>query len=681
MWVPGGAYEDLIKKGFSLEQSKGSYDQLPWAVVPLKVLAGVVSLMGVRDFTESLKEFLRQSSLFSVIPLEAHLRQSLNVEAIKNSQIILRIATVSQDSGKLHWIDNFGHLLDSDGRMSSPPTPPVSLVDAVLASAAIPVVFSPIQLNGELFVDGGVREFVPAKAAFDLHADKIYLIATNAGVEQFPPLHFVGDDPARLLSMGARAAEIMADEVQQRDLDAGRKSATPVTIIRPTMPLPSSLTVDPGWIRILMAYGYMRAFDALGNVVPNSSQELTDSIIAQRLTIWALELRLQRPTSGIFSGRTANEMIALRKAKLQLLAAVRRRLPAEVPLDMNDWWTKYEQHVFGWNPMCPEVWSACRYPDGSSVAAENPPSISSLAVVVNPPAAAIVAGVPTDITITASDPSTGNSVSGLFWINPPGLQGRLGERQANVTLHAGDHEFVVHPGPGFPDAHTTLKILRLQPALHPVLRVTNPPGFLQLGVNTTFTVDVTDAPCGSPIAVPGSVAFSNPGAQAGEPSAFYTGTCQPVVFTFRKKTAQSGGRFTDITFDVDYPTGKLSVQDHEGTDFDVLQHEPAISFDPQPPSLDISQTFTVIARDLAGNKLPTGDVTIINPGHRSEAGNNCLKEVNPGFHLGTSITCVLRPSVRVRVDPVTDEVTSFTIWPSIRVETASYKDATVRLGR
>ena len=53
------------------------------------------------------------------------------------------------------------------------------LVDAVMASAAIPGVLPPVEWNGRLLVDGGVLNNTPITHAVDLGADEIYVLPTG----------------------------------------------------------------------------------------------------------------------------------------------------------------------------------------------------------------------------------------------------------------------------------------------------------------------------------------------------------------------------------------------------------------------------------------------------------------------------------------------------------------------
>ena len=48
--------------------------------------------------------------------------------------------------------------------------------DAVLASAAMPAIFPPVEIDGERFIDGGVVNNVPIRRAIDAGATRIVVL-------------------------------------------------------------------------------------------------------------------------------------------------------------------------------------------------------------------------------------------------------------------------------------------------------------------------------------------------------------------------------------------------------------------------------------------------------------------------------------------------------------------------
>ncbi len=63
-------------------------------------------------------------------------------------------------------------------------------VEAVLASAAIPAIFPPVELEGDMLIDGGVVNNVPIKRAIEGGATQIFVLLCG-------PLHFRPPPPRR----------------------------------------------------------------------------------------------------------------------------------------------------------------------------------------------------------------------------------------------------------------------------------------------------------------------------------------------------------------------------------------------------------------------------------------------------------------------------------------------------
>ena len=83
------------------------------------------------------------------------------------------------------------------------------VVDAVLASAALPGIFPPVELDGSLLMDGGVVNNTPISAARDLGADLIYVLPTGYACA----LH---EAPRSALAMALHAVTVA---IQRRLID------------------------------------------------------------------------------------------------------------------------------------------------------------------------------------------------------------------------------------------------------------------------------------------------------------------------------------------------------------------------------------------------------------------------------------------------------------------------------
>lgn len=105
----------------------------------------------------------------------------------------------------------------------------VPVVDAVLASSALPVLFPPVQLDGEYYVDGGTVDMLGLDRAAELGATGILAVDTGAGGEE---------DPEEVVDQGLvgiqqRVFAIMSAHRRREKLAVW--SRLPVTLVRPTL--------------------------------------------------------------------------------------------------------------------------------------------------------------------------------------------------------------------------------------------------------------------------------------------------------------------------------------------------------------------------------------------------------------------------------------------------------------
>lgn len=136
-----------------------------------------------------------------------------------------------------------------------------STVDAVLASAAIPGVFPPIEWEGRMLVDGGVSNYAPISHAVELGADTVYVLTsgTACGLKQAPR----GAVPLLMQSMSfliTRRLVVEVDHLQDR-----------VNLI--VLPPPCPLNVAPhdfGQAAMLIASSYSTAGTFLDGLGPDT---------------------------------------------------------------------------------------------------------------------------------------------------------------------------------------------------------------------------------------------------------------------------------------------------------------------------------------------------------------------------------------------------------------------------
>lgn len=120
-------------------------------VFPLHPLTGFIGFVGQRPY------------LVPVRGLRSLVERHVQLRRLGDSPIPLHVIATDVFSGQ-------------ERRLSRG-----SAVEAILASAAIPAVFPPVQWNGTELVDGGVSNNTPITHALDLGADRVYVLPTGYG--------------------------------------------------------------------------------------------------------------------------------------------------------------------------------------------------------------------------------------------------------------------------------------------------------------------------------------------------------------------------------------------------------------------------------------------------------------------------------------------------------------------
>jgi NTE family protein len=118
-------------------------------IFPLSVSQGTLALLGKRD------------SLFNPAALRATLEGALQVRRIEDTTIPCHIMTTDLRSG-------------AEVVLSSGP-----VIDALLASAAIPGLLPPHRVGDRLLTDGGIAANAPISAAIALGADRVIVLPTG----------------------------------------------------------------------------------------------------------------------------------------------------------------------------------------------------------------------------------------------------------------------------------------------------------------------------------------------------------------------------------------------------------------------------------------------------------------------------------------------------------------------
>lgn len=136
--------------------------------------------------------------LYDTSPLLSLIKKHLSALDLSISRVDLRIGAVSLNTGEYKYVSG----IEPD------------IHKWVLASSAFPVAFPPVEINGELWIDGGVRDTTPITDVYDYSIDVDVVVTSYLGAKI--KNENVKKNP---LSIAVRAATIMSDEVFNSDLD------------------------------------------------------------------------------------------------------------------------------------------------------------------------------------------------------------------------------------------------------------------------------------------------------------------------------------------------------------------------------------------------------------------------------------------------------------------------------
>ena len=104
--------------------------------------------------------------------LRAIIEAGIDYENLEDATIPVEVVTTSLTDGRERWIAHG------------------PAVEAILASSAIPSIFPPVTIDGDVLVDGGVVNNVPISRALAAGCDRIYVLLCG-------PLHYHPPPPRR----------------------------------------------------------------------------------------------------------------------------------------------------------------------------------------------------------------------------------------------------------------------------------------------------------------------------------------------------------------------------------------------------------------------------------------------------------------------------------------------------
>jgi len=194
---------------------------------------------------------LWKKSVYNTQPVRDLIENNLDAEKIRSSGKKLRVIGVSLSTGECKtWGEE-----------------DFNIVKGVQASSSFPIFFTPVDVAGVAFSDGGLRNITPLRTAIDLGATEIYVITCSP-----ERITFEANPDLSVLNQVTRTLDIMCDEINRNDIRKallynelckykkdGNKRFVDIKLIQPKAYLGDSLDFSHAKNRGLFELGYQDA--------------------------------------------------------------------------------------------------------------------------------------------------------------------------------------------------------------------------------------------------------------------------------------------------------------------------------------------------------------------------------------------------------------------------------------
>jgi hypothetical protein len=304
-------------------------------LIPIITPFAIMEIDALRDDIRALNTILGREArgLFNFGPLRRMVEPLVDPRAISDAGMPIRLVMVSLDSQRVCAVAEHGELFEyvwqprelthRRNRIGSLSIDRTMLTTAALASASVPVVNPPLAIatndtgwskHAGWMVDGGVRQILPTDQGLEIlealppaPGVRKGIIAIGAGAVHpqapgppelaSPPFSLVRD--YRFLDIISTSFFSALDEINTDELARIRRlpDETDRMVVMPGIPVGGLTELDPGLVQILLAYGWMRAFDAVTASTRQFNDQAyerflwgpTEQIVALRLACWRLE--------------------------------------------------------------------------------------------------------------------------------------------------------------------------------------------------------------------------------------------------------------------------------------------------------------------------------------------------------------------------------------------------------
>jgi NTE family protein len=306
-----------------------------------------------------------RSSMLDLGPLEDALRgrqdggiRPIDPELVRRPGLQLRLAVTALQAGVTRYVTESGELVEAEAttRVSPAPDAGIDVIDGLLMSSSVPMVFEPRRVGDEVYVDGGVRQNIPVEAALRLGAARLVAVLGVPLAAQPVDADYSAES---FVSVHLRSNALMFNEVQCANLNVQRPPDVTLTVIEPTVDVVGPFEVAQGLMLLDMDYGWMRAAEATSDIDEDrrrSAMQLSDSATAARERAWYLEEEL---LSGSAPSDEALDRLRFTKREVEQAIRERAALGLPTPNESQGWWLGYEQHQSAGSGQLPaDLWAS-----------------------------------------------------------------------------------------------------------------------------------------------------------------------------------------------------------------------------------------------------------------------------------------------------------------------------------
>jgi predicted patatin/cPLA2 family phospholipase len=251
----GALNGSLLSQGSNLREQQGKVKQLDGLYSKIRSPRDIYVKRGIAKYLDlglagDVAGALGKNSLYDTAPLKSLIYKHVQLRPLAISGVAFRVGVASLLSGEYRAVPQ------SDPQVR----------DYILASASIPMIFNPIQIGADIYVDGGVRNVTPLSDA--IHALKgrykdgdevnmYVLLTTPLAVDEMKPEQVSGFPEVMIRAIDLMVAEIYLNDLMECEQRNANDYYIPVNahVVAPEKNVLAALDFYPDHLRAGYEYG------------------------------------------------------------------------------------------------------------------------------------------------------------------------------------------------------------------------------------------------------------------------------------------------------------------------------------------------------------------------------------------------------------------------------------------